>query len=63
MNHHYFFNVIPSTLMDLLHLGTFYNNEEVDLALCEWLRMKGPDLCSHGVFKHLPRWEKMLHWA
>jgi hypothetical protein len=44
--------------MDLLHLGTFYNNEEVDVVFCEWLRMKGLELCRGGVFKHLPRWEK-----
>lgn len=49
--------------MDLLQLGTFYNNEEVDMLLCEWLQMKGPDLCSGEVFKEMPRWEKMLHWA
>jgi hypothetical protein len=63
MKHHYFFDVILRTLMDLLQLGTFYNNEEVDMLLCEWLQMKGPDLCSGEVFKEMPRWEKMLHWA
>jgi hypothetical protein len=47
--------------MDLLDLGRFYNNEEMDMVLFEWLRMKGPDFCSGGVFKRLPRWEKLLH--
>jgi hypothetical protein len=49
--------------MDLLHLGTLYNKEEVDVVLCGWLGKKTPDLCSGGVFKQSLRWEKMLHWA
>lgn len=63
MKHNYFFDVIPSTLMDLLHLGTFYNKEEVDVVLCGWLRKKTPYLCSGGIFKQFLRWGKMLHWA
>ena len=74
MKHHYFFDVIPSTLMDLLHLGTFYNKEEVDVVLCGcgtlwmwyfvavvlcgWLRKESHDLCSSGIFKQLLRWGK-----
>ena len=36
--------------MDLPHLGTFYNSDEVDVVLFEWLGMKRPDLCSGGIF-------------
>jgi hypothetical protein len=43
--------------MGLLHLGTFYNKEELDVVLCGWLRKKTPDLCSGGIFK------QMLHRA
>jgi hypothetical protein len=46
--------------MDLSHFGVFYNSEEVNVAVSEWLRMKEPDLHSDGVFKQVPRWEKCI---
>jgi hypothetical protein len=39
------------TLMDLLHLGKFHINEEVEMALREWLRIQQSDSYGDGIFK------------
>jgi hypothetical protein len=42
------------------HLGgrRWHGNEEVEMAVREWLRMQHPDLYHDGIFKLAPRWEK-----
>jgi hypothetical protein len=44
------------------HLGgrRFHNNEEVEMAVGEWLRMQEPDFYRDGIFKLVPRWDKCI---
>jgi hypothetical protein len=45
----------PGTLMDLPHLGKFRINEEVEMALREWLRIQECGSSGDGIFKTVPR--------
>jgi hypothetical protein len=38
----------------------FHSNEEVQMAVREWLRVQEPDFYSDGVFKLVPRWDKCI---
>ena len=60
--------------MDLLHLGTFYNKEEVDVVLCGcgtlWLwyfvdgyERKAPIYAAAEFLNNCLGGERMLHWA
>lgn len=44
------------------YYAAFHNNEEVEveMVVCEWLRMHEPDLYRDGIFKLGPRWEKLI---
>jgi hypothetical protein len=44
------------------HLGgrRFHNNEEVEMAVGERLRMQEPDFYRDGIFKLVPRWDKCI---
>ena len=35
--------------MHLSNFGKFYNSEEVEMAVHEWLRMQNPDFYSYGT--------------
>jgi hypothetical protein len=35
----------------------YKNNEEVEMAISEWLRMQGRYFYCSGIFKHIPRGE------
>jgi hypothetical protein len=39
----------------------FHNNEEVEMAVREWLQMQKPDFCCDGIFKLVPRSEKCMN--
>jgi hypothetical protein len=39
----------------------FHNNEEVEMAVGEWLRMQEPDFYRDGIFKLVPRWDKCIN--
>jgi hypothetical protein len=45
------------------HLGScrIHNNEEVELAFGNWLRIQEPDFYRDGVFKLVPRWDKCIN--
>jgi hypothetical protein len=45
------------------HLGgrLFHNNEEVEIAVDEWLRMQKPNFYRDGIFKLVPRWDKCIN--
>jgi hypothetical protein len=45
------------------HLGgrRFHNNEEVEMAVREWLWMQEHDLYRNGIFKLVPRWDKCIN--
>jgi hypothetical protein len=36
---------------------TFHNNEEVEMAFREWLRMQESDLYRGGFLKLIPKWD------
>lgn len=35
----------------------FCSNEEVEMAVREWLRIQGPCFCRDGSFELVPRWD------
>jgi hypothetical protein len=37
-----------------------HNNEEVEIAVCEWLLMQEPDFYHKGILNLMPRWEKCI---
>jgi hypothetical protein len=39
----------------------FHNNEEVEMAVGEWLRMQEPDFYRDGIFKLVPKWDKCIN--
>jgi hypothetical protein len=49
---------VPSWSVKGRSLPLFQNNEEVEMAVGEWLRMPEPDFCRDGVFKLMTRWGK-----
>jgi hypothetical protein len=46
--------------MDLPRLGTCHNNEEVEVAVRESLRMQEPDISRDGTVKLVPRRDKRI---
>jgi hypothetical protein len=44
------------------HLGgrRFHNNEEVEMAVCQWLQKQEPDFNRDEIFKRLPRSDKFI---
>jgi len=42
--------------MHLLNWGTFHGDEEVEVDVREWLKMRGLDFERDGMFKLLPIW-------
>jgi hypothetical protein len=32
------------------------NNEEVEVAVCDWLQIRVPDFHSHGIFQLVSNW-------
>ena len=42
------------------HRGAFHNNEEVETAFREWLRMQESDLYRCGILKLVQRWDCVL---
>jgi hypothetical protein len=44
------------------HFGClrFHSNQEVEVAVREWFRMREPDLYCSGIFKFMPRWERYI---
>jgi hypothetical protein len=43
-----------------LAVDRFQGIGEVKMAVNEWLRIQGPDICHEGVFKLVPRWERCI---
>jgi hypothetical protein len=41
--------------------GRRFHSNEVETAVCEWLRMQGPDVYRDGISKLLPRWDECIH--
>jgi hypothetical protein len=39
----------------------FHNNEKVEIAVGEWLRMQEPDFYRDGIFKLVPRSDKSIN--
>jgi hypothetical protein len=39
----------------------FYNNEEGEVAVHEWLQMQKPDFYHTGTFKLMPRWDTRIN--
>jgi hypothetical protein len=37
--------------------GRLHEDEEVEMAVGDWLRMQEPDFYSDGIFKLVPRWD------
>jgi hypothetical protein len=35
----------------------FYNNEEAEIGIREWLRTQEPDVYRNGIFKFVPGWD------
>lgn len=55
LNHHLFFSInCPITLTHLSDVGTLHNNEEVEVAVRECLRIQELDLHCDGIFKLVP---------
>ena len=52
------FTVTASTVVNVTWLGTSHCNEEVKMAVLEWLRVQEPDLCRDRIYKLFPRWGK-----
>jgi hypothetical protein len=46
--------------MRLAHLKTFHNNEGVEVARREGLRMRPSDFYDDSVFKLVPRWGRCI---
>jgi len=46
--------------MHMSHAGTFHNNEEIEMAVREWLQMQDPDYCHDRIFNLVPYWDKCL---
>jgi hypothetical protein len=44
----------------LSQLGKFHNNEEVEMVVCEWFQIQGPDFFSDEIFKVMPTRENSL---
>jgi hypothetical protein len=42
------------------HRGAFHNNEEVEIAFREWLRMQKSYLYRDGILKLVRRWDYVL---
>jgi hypothetical protein len=42
------------------YLGMFNNNEEVEMAVLEWLQVQEPYLCRDGIFKPVPIWDECV---
>jgi hypothetical protein len=38
----------------------FHSNEEVEMAVSEWLGMQQPDFYRDGIFKLVPRWDRCI---
>jgi hypothetical protein len=38
----------------------FHNNQEVEMAVGEWLLMQEPDFYGDGMFNLVPRWDKCI---
>jgi hypothetical protein len=51
----------PSTSKNFSHLGNFRNNEEAEMAVREWLRMREPFSTAMDFFCHLPKWDKYIN--
>jgi hypothetical protein len=49
-----------NTLILTFHLGTFHNDEEVILSVCEWLRMQESNFYHNGILILMPRWDKYI---
>jgi hypothetical protein len=47
-------------LKQLLAGRQFHNNEEVEMAVNEWLCMQEPDFYRDGIFKLVPKWDKCI---
>jgi hypothetical protein len=54
-------NVISEYIDAVSSLGTFKNNELVEVDIREWLRMQVPDFYRDGIFKLVPRWDKYIN--
>jgi hypothetical protein len=61
MKCHYFPLYSPGTVMHSSHLGTFHNNEEVEMVVRERPRMRGPDFYRDDIFTHVPSWDECLN--
>jgi hypothetical protein len=35
---------------------SFHSNEELQIAVHEWLQKQEPDICCKGIFKLVPMW-------
>jgi hypothetical protein len=39
----------------------FHNNEELEMAVGEWVQMHEPDLYCNGIFKLMPKCDKCIN--
>jgi hypothetical protein len=46
--------------MYLSHRGVFYNNEEVEVAVREWLQRQQPHFYHDGIFELVTRWDTCI---
>jgi len=51
---------VGSILEHSFHLGIFGSNEEVELAVHEWLQMKVPHFFLQGIFKLFRGWNSCI---
>jgi hypothetical protein len=48
-------NIAAQYNVRLFNVGRYHKRKEVEMALREWVRIKGPDFYCHGTFKLVPR--------
>jgi hypothetical protein len=50
----------PTSFLHFYHFGTFYENEEVEVGVREWLSMQDPSFHSDRIFKLVTQWVRHI---